>query len=75
MRSAAYLAMQRLLPIAVCMSLLFVGLQSRSTQVQRALLTVDGLGIPVAGALAAFRIDTWGVDPLAVCKVPPLWGV
>lgn len=42
-------------------------------QVQRALLSVDGFGVPKGGALASFHIDTWGVVPLAVCKVPPQW--
>jgi hypothetical protein len=27
------------------------------------------------GALEAFHIDTWGVTPLAVCKVLPLWDI
>jgi hypothetical protein len=31
------------------------------------------MSIPKGGALAAFRIDTWGVVPLAVCGVPPQW--
>lgn len=44
-----------------------------SGQAQRALLSVDGRSIPDGGALAAFHIDTWGVIPLAVCSVPPLW--
>jgi hypothetical protein len=42
-------------------------------QAQRALLSVDGRSIPDGGALASFHIDTWGVVPLAVCSVPPLW--
>jgi hypothetical protein len=42
-------------------------------QVQRVLISVDGLSVPNGGALAAFHIDTWGVVPLAVCKVPPQW--
>jgi hypothetical protein len=44
-------------------------------QIQRALLSVDGLSIPSDGALYAFHIDTWGVTPLAVCKVFPLWDI
>lgn len=55
--------------------MLLVGAKSSYGQIQRALLTVDGLSIPAGGALAAFRIDTWGVVPLAVCKVPPLWEI
>ena len=55
------------------LSLLLVGAQTALGQAQRALLSVDGLSIPAGGALAAFHIDTWGVIPLAVCQVPPLW--
>jgi hypothetical protein len=55
--------------------MLLIETQSSLGQVQRALLTVDGLSIPAGGALAAFHIDTWGVTPLAVCKVPPLWEI
>ena len=44
-------------------------------QAQRALLSVDSRSVPNGGALAAFHIDTWGVIPLAVCSVPPLWEV
>jgi hypothetical protein len=54
---------------------LLIGTKSTIGQVQRALLTVDGLTIPAGGALASFQIDTWGVDVLAVCNVPPLWEI
>jgi hypothetical protein len=60
---------------ATSLCLLFAAAQSGSGQVQRALLTVDGLNIPPGGALAAFHIDTWGVKILAVCEVPPLWAI
>ncbi|MGA3008887.1 MAG: hypothetical protein ABSD72_01370 [Terracidiphilus sp.] len=60
---------------ATFLLMLLVGTNSGFGQGQRALLTVDGLSIPAGGALAAFRIDTWGVIPLAVCKVPPLWEI
>lgn len=65
--------MQRSTTIAVAASLLINGALSSFGQVQRMLITVDGLSIPKGGALAAFHIDTWGVIPLAVCKVPPQW--
>ena len=55
--------------------MMLVGGKSSFGQAQRTLLTVDGLSIPAEGALAAFRIDTWGVEFLAVCKVPPLWEI
>ena len=54
-------------------ALLFIGEQSSSGQVQRALLSVDGMSIPESGALAAFNINTWGVGFLAVCQIPPQW--
>jgi hypothetical protein len=60
---------------ATFLFMLLVGTKPGFGQAQRALLTVDGLSIPAGGALAAFRIDTWGVTPLAVCKVPPLWEI
>jgi len=55
--------------------LLFLGGESLLGQAQRALLSVDGLSVPTDGALYAFHIDTWGVTPLAVCKVFPLWDI
>ena len=67
--------MKRIHLSATFLVMLLVGTKSSFGQVQRALLTVDGLRIPAGGALAAFRIDTWGVIPLAVCKVPPQWGI
>ena len=69
------LAIRRFVLTAAGVGLLFVGAHSSSGQVQRALLTVDGVSIPSGGALATFRIDTWGVIPLAVCRVPPLWEI
>jgi hypothetical protein len=65
--------MKRLLLSTTFLLILLRGFESGFGQVQRALLTVDGLSIPPGGALAAFQIDTWGVIPLSVCKVPPLW--
>jgi len=67
--------MKRVRFSAVSWLVLLIGTISSSGQIQRALLTVDGLNIPSGGALAAFQIDTWGVIPLAVCKVPPLWEI
>jgi hypothetical protein len=67
--------MKRIDLSAALILILLVGTKSSFGQVQRALLTVDGLSIPTGGALAAFQIDTWGVVPLAVCKVPALWEI
>jgi hypothetical protein len=65
--------MQRLATIAAAVILVVIGAHPSPGQVQRALLTIDGLNIPAGGALAAFHVDTWGVVPLAVCGVPPQW--
>ena len=67
--------MNRIYLSAALLLMLLVGTESGLGQVQRALLTVDGLSIPTGGALAAFQIGTWGVTLLAVCKVPPLWEI
>jgi len=67
--------MKRIYMSAIFSLLLLIGTKSSCGQIQRALLTVDGLSIPSGGALATFRIETWGVVPLAVCKVPPLWEI
>jgi hypothetical protein len=67
--------MKRIHLSATFLFMLLVGTESSFGQVQRALLTIDGLSIPAGGALAAFHIDTWGVTPLAVCKVLPLWDI
>jgi hypothetical protein len=75
MRVMDCLPIQRLVFGVVGLSLLFAPAHSSFGQAQRALLTIDGLSIPNGGALAAFRIDTWGVVPLAVCQVPHLWEI
>lgn len=67
--------MKRILFSAALLLMLLVGTKSSLGQAQRALLSVNDLSIPPDGALAAFHIDTWGVIPLAVCKVPPLWEI
>ena len=67
--------MKRILLSAALLLILAFGTESSLGQAQRALLSVDGLSIPAGGALAAFHIDTWGVTPLAVCKIPPLWDI
>jgi hypothetical protein len=47
--------------------------QPSSADVRRALLSVDGLGVPAGKSIYAYRIGTWGVAFLAVCTVPPGW--
>lgn len=41
--------------------------------VRRALLSIDGLTLPKDKAIYAYRIDTFGVEFLAVCSVPSGW--
>ena len=67
--------MKRILLSAALLLILPFGTEWSFRHAQRALLSVDGLSIPAGGALAAFHIDTWGVAPLAVCKIPPLWDI
>src|SRR6185437_14168037 len=52
---------------------LLVGAQSASAEIRRVLLSVEGLKIGAAESIRAFRIETWGVQPLAVCQMPPSW--
>jgi hypothetical protein len=42
-------------------------------EVRRVLLTVEGLDLSPAESIRAFHIETWGVEFLAVCHVPPSW--
>jgi hypothetical protein len=44
-------------------------------QSSRALLSVEGLGLPENETIIAYNISTWGVAFLAVCKVPPSWEI
>jgi hypothetical protein len=37
------------------------------------LLSVDGLGLKASQSIWAFHIETWGVEFLGVCYVPPSW--
>ena len=67
--------MKRTLFSTALLLVLLTGTRSSLGQAQRALLSVDGLSIPTGGALYAFHIETWGVTPLAVCKVFPLWDI
>ena len=66
------LDMRRSVLIVAALGLL-IAAKAGLGQAQRALLSVDGRDIPDGGAFADFHIDTWGVIPLAVCRIPPLW--
>jgi hypothetical protein len=46
-----------------------------SSQITRALLSVENLNLPAGQSLSAFRIETWGVSLLSVCHIPPSWNL
>jgi hypothetical protein len=46
---------------------------SAHAEVRRVLLSVDGLNLPATETIRAFHIETWGVEFLAVCHLPPSW--
>ena len=37
------------------------------------MLSVDGLGVAADKSIYAYRIDTWGVEFVAVCVIPQDW--
>ena len=39
------------------------------------LLSIRGITLPEHGYVKAFRIETWGVTVLAVCRLPPGWTI
>jgi hypothetical protein len=41
--------------------------------IRRVLLSVDELPLPTSESIRAFHIETWGVEFLAVCHLPPSW--
>jgi hypothetical protein len=47
--------------------------QPSAAAVRRLLLSVDGLILPKNKEIYAFRIETFGVDLLAVCSLPMGW--
>lgn len=53
--------------VFVCMA------QPSVAAVRRVLLSVDGLTVPKDKAIFAYRIDTFGIEFLAVCSVPSGW--
>ena len=49
------------------------GAEQSSAAIRRVLLSVEGLEVPQHQSIRGFRIDTWGVEFLAVCHIPPSW--
>src|ERR1700733_2846981 len=54
-------------------ALVFGAPPQSSSEITRALLSVDNLNVPTGQSLSAFRIETWGVSLLSVCNIPPDW--
>lgn len=44
-----------------------------SAEVRRVLLSIDGLSLLPMESIRAFHIETWGVEFVSVCHVPPSW--
>ncbi len=44
-----------------------------SAEVRRALVSVENLKLPADETIRAFHIETWGVEFVAVCHMPPSW--
>ena len=44
-------------------------------EVRRAVLSIAGLDMPAGHGVRAFRIETFGVELLAVCRVPRSWAL
>lgn len=56
--------------------LLALGLAAPAASAQRAgpyLVSLDGVRLAAGERVAALAIDTWGVDILAVCRLPAGW--
>ncbi len=42
-------------------------------EARRVLLSVQGLSIPPDDSIRSFHVETWGVNFVSVCHVPPAW--
>lgn len=58
---------------APCLGLICA--EPSSAEIRRALLSVDGVHLKGAEGIVAFEINTWGVEFLAVCRMPPSWAL
>jgi hypothetical protein len=57
------------------MSFVLTGASQPSAGIRRVLLSVEGVRIPKGSAIFQYRLDTFGVEFLAVCKLPQSWEV
>jgi hypothetical protein len=59
--------------LALCLEL--IQASPATSEIRRALLSVEGLKVGTTESIRAFHIETWGVEFLAVCHVPPSWAL
>jgi hypothetical protein len=65
----------RQLILLFALSFLLAGATQPSTGIRRALLSVEGVSIPKGSAIFQYRVETWGVEFLAVCNLPQSWEI
>ena len=65
----------RLVRLIPCLMAAVLGVAPSTAHpaVQRALLSIVGLQIPPGRYLNGLRLETWGVDVLELCHLPPDW--
>jgi hypothetical protein len=61
--------------IALLAAVQLVAAPPASAEVRRALLSVENLKLPAHATIRAFHIETWGVEFVAVCHMPPSWAL
>jgi hypothetical protein len=47
--------------------------QASAAPTRRVLVSVEGVSVPKGSSIFGYRIATWGVEFLAICRVPPSW--
>jgi hypothetical protein len=63
----------RLAWLAALVCIFIATTQPSAAAVRRALLSIQGVGVRAGQSIFRYRIETWGVEFLAVCRVPPQW--
>jgi hypothetical protein len=57
------------------LSFLLVGAAQPPAGIRRVLLSVEGVRIPKGSAIFQYRIETFGVEFLAICNLPQSWEI
>ena len=70
----AYIGLLQVGLLALLGAMALGGARSEAA-VRRALLSVDGVKVAAADSIYDFRIETWGVEFLAVCTLPQSWAL